>query len=59
MCNFVSGRIISSTVFVAGLTCKSSPYELLPAHRVLFLLVVTSKSKIENFFFSCVSYSEI
>ena len=40
---------IERTVFVFGRTCKSSPYELLPVQRVLFLLAVTSKSKIEKF----------
>ena len=36
---------IERTVFVCGRTCKSSPYELLPVQRVLFLLAVTSTSK--------------
>ena len=35
-------------IFVSGRTCKSSSCKLLPAHRVLFLFVVTSKSKHEN-----------
>ena len=40
---------IRRTVFVCGHTCKTSPYELLPVQRVLFLLAVTSKSKFEKF----------
>ena len=40
---------IERTVFVCGRTSKSSHYELLPVQRVLFLLAVTSKSKIEKF----------
>ena len=40
---------IERTVFVFGHTCKSSPYELLLVRRVLFLLAVTLKCKIEDF----------
>ena len=53
--SFVSGRKISRTIFVSCRTCKSSPYELLPAQRVLFLLALTSKSKVETFLFLCFS----
>ena len=47
---------IERTVFVCGRTSKSSHYELLPVQ--MFLLAVTSKSKIEKFF-SCASNREI
>ena len=40
---------IERTVFGFDHTCKSSPYELLLVRRVLFLLAVTLKSKIEDF----------
>ena len=45
----LAGAKIERTVFVCGRTYKSSPYELLPVQRVLFLVAVTSKSKIEKF----------
>ena len=44
---------IERTIFVCVRTCKSSPYELLPVQRVLFLLAVTSKSKFEKFSLLC------
>ena len=40
---------IARTFFVCTRTYESFPYELLPVQRVMFLLAVTSKSKIEKF----------